>query len=147
MDEVIRALGNPQFALSTILARWHAPTATLAWINCGHPPGFIADPSGELTELEGAVHAPLGSVDGEREFNVGGVRLDAGERLVLVTDGVTEREVKAGGRFGVEGVRRAVRRAPAPTAAATAMAIQRAVTECWSEPLHDDATVVVLAID
>jgi serine phosphatase RsbU (regulator of sigma subunit) len=147
MDEVIRALGNPQFALSTILARWHAPTATLAWINCGHPPGFIADPSGELTELEGAVHAPLGSVDGEREFNVGGVRLDAGDRLVLVTDGVTEREVKGGGRFGVEGVRRAVRQAPALTAAATAMAIQRAVTECWTEPLHDDATVVVLAID
>jgi hypothetical protein len=31
--------------------------------------------------------------------------------------------------------------------AATAMAIQRTVTDCWSEPLQDDATVVVLAVE
>jgi hypothetical protein len=28
----------------------------------------------------------------------------------------------------------------------TAMAIQQAVTDCWREPLEDDATVVVLAV-
>jgi hypothetical protein len=33
------------------------------------------------------------------------------------------------------------------TAAATAMAIQQAVTSSWTEPLEDDATVVVLAVD
>ena len=64
MDEVIRALGNPQFTLTAILARWHAPTSRLTWINCGHPPGFIADPEGTLTELDGPVHAALGSAAG-----------------------------------------------------------------------------------
>jgi serine phosphatase RsbU (regulator of sigma subunit) len=147
MDDVIRGLGNPQFAVSSILARWHAPTATLAWINCGHPPGFIAAPSGELAELDGPVHGALGSVDGERDFDVRTVRLNPADRLVLVTDGIIEREVAGGGRFGAEGLRRAVRDTPALTAAATAMAIQQAVTRCWTEPLHDDATVVVLAID
>jgi serine phosphatase RsbU (regulator of sigma subunit) len=147
MDDVIRTLGNPRFALSAILARWHAPTATLAWLNCGHPPGFVASPSGELAELEGRVHGPLGSVDGTREFEMSTVRLEPADRLVLVTDGITEREVEGGGRFGVDGLRRAVRGAPALTAAATAMAIQQAVTSCWAEPLHDDATVVVLAVD
>ncbi len=146
MDDVIRTLGNPQFTLSAILARWHAPTATLAWINCGHPPGFIADPSGELTELEGPVHAPLGSVDGEREFTVTAIRLGPADRLVLVTDGVIDREVRDG-RFGVDGLHRAVREVPAQTAAATAMAVQQAVTRSWTEPLADDATVVVLAVD
>ena len=34
-----------------------------------------------------------------------------------------------------------------PTAAATAMAIQRAVTSAAAEPLQDDATLVVLAVD
>ena len=148
MDEVIRALGNPQFTLTAILARWHAPTSRLTWINCGHPPGFIADPEGTLTELDGPVHAALGSVaEGTREFEPTTVRLRSADRLVLITDGITGREVEGGGTFGVDGLRRAVRDAPAPTAAATAMAIQHAVTSCWSEPLADDATLVVLAVD
>ena len=148
MDEVIRALGNPQFTLTAILARWHAPTSRLTWINCGHPPGFIADPDGTLTELDGPVHAALGSVaEGMREFELTTVQLQSADRLVLITDGITERAVEGGGTFGVDGLRRAVRDAPAPTAAATAMAIQQAVTSCWTEPLADDATLVVLAID
>jgi hypothetical protein len=66
---------------------------------------------------------------------------------VLVTDGIMDRAVEGGGTFGVDGLRRAVRDAPAVTAAATAMAIQHAVTNCWTEPLQDDATLVVLAVD
>jgi serine phosphatase RsbU (regulator of sigma subunit) len=147
MDDVIRTLGNPQFTLTAILARWHAPTSTLTWLNCGHPPGFIADPDGTLTELEGPVHAPLGSEETTREFELTTLRLDSADRLVLVTDGVIGREIEGGGTFGVDGLRRAVRDAPAATAAATAMAIQQAVTSCWSEPLADDATAVVLAVD
>jgi serine phosphatase RsbU (regulator of sigma subunit) len=147
MDEVIRALANPQFTMTAILARWHAPTSTLAWINCGHPPGFVADPEGTLTDLDGPVHAPLGSVDGTREFEVTTARLESADRLVLVTDGVIGRQVEGGGTFGVDGLRRAVRAAPAATAAATAMAILQAVTSCWTEPLADDATLVVLAVD
>ena len=49
---------------------------------------------------------------------------------MLVTDGITERLVEGGGRFGVDGLRRAIQGADAPTAAATAMAIQHAVTSC-----------------
>ena len=49
--------------------------------------------------------------------------------------------------FGVAGLRRAVRSATAPTAAATAMAVQQAVRSAWAEPLEDDATLVVLAVD
>ena len=66
---------------------------------------------------------------------------------MLVTDGITERTLKSGGRFGIDGVRRAVQAADAPTAAATAMAIHRAVTECSTDSLQDDATLVVLAVD
>src|SRR3954447_9817650 len=70
----------------------------------------------------------------------------AGERLILVTGGITERRVEDGGRFGIDGIRRALERAESPTAAATALAIQDAVTKCWKEPLEDDATVVVMAV-
>src|SRR4051794_24762456 len=33
MDEVVRGLGGPEFFVTAVLARWHAPTATLTWIN------------------------------------------------------------------------------------------------------------------
>jgi stage II sporulation SpoE-like protein len=63
-----------------------------------------------------------------------------------VTDGITNRAMEGGGQFGVEGIRRAVADADNPTAAATAMAILQAVTDCWSQPLEDDGTVVVLCV-
>jgi serine phosphatase RsbU (regulator of sigma subunit)/DNA-binding phage protein len=147
MDEVIRALDNPNFAITAVLARWHAPTATLAWLNCGHPPPYVIDRDGALTELKAPWHPPLGAGEGPPEIEVSAVTLDSGERLVLVTDGITERTIEGGGQFGLDGLRRAVSAAEAPTAAATAMAIQHAVTSSWTEPLEDDATIVVLAVD
>jgi len=73
-------------------------------------------------------------------------RLQPGDRLILLTDGILERHTQDGSRFGVEGLQSALERVENATAAATAMAIQSAVTDCWSEPLEDDATVVVLAV-
>jgi serine phosphatase RsbU (regulator of sigma subunit) len=147
MDEVVRALGNPDFHVTAILARWQAATATLTWLNCGHPSGWVADPEGNLTELDGPRHPPMGTGDAPPEFEPTALRLHAADRVVLVTDGITDRVVEGGGRFGTDGLQRAVRDAAAPTAAATAMAIQHAVTSCWTEPLQDDATLVVLAVD
>lgn len=147
VDEVVRALHNPDFSVTAVLARWHAPTATLAWINCGHPPPFLAARDGSFAALEGPAHPPLGAGDAAPDIQVSAVSLETGDRLVLVTDGITERSTEGGGRFGIDGLRAAVAGAEAPTAAATAMAVQRAVTSCWSEPFEDDATLVVLAVD
>jgi serine phosphatase RsbU (regulator of sigma subunit) len=147
MDEVIRALDNPSFAVTAVLARWHAPTATLAWLNCGHAPAHVADPEGGFTQLEGPTHPALGAGQGPPSFETSVVTLESADRLVLVTDGITERMTADGGRFGIEGVRRAVQSAEAPTAAATAMAIHRAVTTCATDELQDDATLIVLAVD
>ena len=73
-------------------------------------------------------------------------RLHSGERVVLVTDGITGRHLEGGGTFGLDGLRNAIENAAAPTAACTAMAIQQAVTDSWREPLEDDGTVVVMAV-
>jgi hypothetical protein len=43
----------------------------------------------------------------------------------------------------VDGIRRAIDALENATAAATALAILQAVTDCWREPLEDDGTVVV----
>ena len=54
------------------------------------------------------------------------------------------RRTEGGGDFGIDGIRRAVVELETPSAAATAMAILQAVTDCWREPLEGDGTVVVL---
>jgi serine phosphatase RsbU (regulator of sigma subunit) len=82
----------------------------------------------------------------EPRFKVSERRLRSGERIVLVTNGITGRHLEGGGTFGLDGLRNAIENAAAPTAACTAMAIQQAVTDCWREPLEDDGTVVVMAV-
>lgn len=148
MDETVRALGNRDFFVTALVARWRAPTGELTWINCGHPNAFVADSTGSLGELEGPVHRPLGVAAERGSFAETTRRLASGERLVLVTDGITDRKVEGGGRFGADGIRKALARlGNDATAAASAMAILQAVSDCWREPLEDDGTVVVLRVD
>jgi serine phosphatase RsbU (regulator of sigma subunit) len=146
VHETVRRLDNEDFYVTAIFARWRAATATLTWANCGHPPAYLVDQDGSLNELEGPGHPPLG-VGEAPKFRLGKRQLHSGERLILVTDGIIDRQVEGGGTFGVDGVRQALERAESTTAASTAMAIQQAVTDCWREPLQDDATVVVMAIE
>lgn len=146
MDETVRNLANPDFFVTALVARWRAATSTLTWVNCGHPHAYLVDLEGNVSELEGPPHPPLGSGKGEASFSSTERRLQRDERLILVTDGITERRVEGGGRFGIDGLRRAIDAVENPTAAATAMAILQAVTDCWREPLEDDGTVVVLCV-
>jgi serine phosphatase RsbU (regulator of sigma subunit) len=147
VDETIRRLDNPDFYITALLARWRAATATLTWVNCGHPNAYIVDGDGELAELEATQQRPLGTGRDVIKFTPTSRQLHPGERLILLTDGVIGRRMEGGGEFGVEGLTAAVQRADNPTAASTAMAIQQGVTDCWREPLEDDATVVVMAVD
>jgi serine phosphatase RsbU (regulator of sigma subunit) len=146
MHQTVCILGNPDFHVTALVARWRAPTKTLTWVNCGHPHAYLVDADGTVNELEGPDHPPLGTGDEERSFETSERELASDQRLILVTDGITERRTEDGGNFGVEGIRHAVASVETPTAAATAMAILQAVTHCWTEPLQDDGTVVVLCI-
>jgi serine phosphatase RsbU (regulator of sigma subunit) len=146
MHQTVRRLGNPDFYVSALVARWRAATRSLTWVNCAHPPAYVADADGNLTELESPPHPALGAGEREPTFTVAHRELQSGERVILVTDGITQRRTEGGGRFGVEGIARALERVEYPTAAATAMAVLQAVTDCWREPLEDDGTVAVLAI-
>jgi serine phosphatase RsbU (regulator of sigma subunit) len=146
MHETVRRLDHPDFYVTALIARWHAATGTLKWVNCGHPPAYLVDIEGNLSELESRHYSPLGTEEKAPAFQPTERRLHAGERLVLVTNGILDRRTEDGGTFGIDGLKRALDRAENPTAACTAMAIQRTLIESWREPLDDDATVVVMAI-
>ena len=147
VHDTVRRLDNDDFYVTAIFARWRAVTATLTWANCGHPPVYLVDADGNLNELEAPQHPALGTKGKASRFKLTKRQLGSGERLILVTDGIIERQMEGGGTFGVDGIKHALERTDSTTAASTAMAIQQAVTECWREPLQDDATVVVMAVD
>jgi serine phosphatase RsbU (regulator of sigma subunit) len=74
-------------------------------------------------------------------------RLHRGERLVLYSDGISERPLGDGRPFGLEGIRAAVAGLDeGASAARTARAIQQATLAASSRPLEDDAAIVVLAV-
>ena len=65
VHETVRHLGNREFHITALMARWRAPTATLTWINCGHPPAYLVNTEGNLRQLEGPEHPPLGAQDSD----------------------------------------------------------------------------------
>jgi serine phosphatase RsbU (regulator of sigma subunit) len=132
-------------AIPAVIARWHAPSSTVAWVRCGPAHGFVAGANGTLTALEGPEHPALGEGATELEVQPRLVRLGQGDRLLLVSDGVMNRRAPGGARFGAEGLQAAVVAADPATAGGTVIAIRRALAAASRKLLADDATVVVLA--
>ena len=98
-------------------------------------------------ELTGPDHHALGrGRRRKRTFKTTQRQLHPGERVLLVTDGVTDRRTDTG-VFGIDGIQAAIDGAGSPTAPATAMAVLQAVSESWAEPLEDDGTAVVLCVN
>ena len=145
MHEVIEEMGDEAFFVTAVVARWHAPSATFSWINCGHPPPLLAAPDGAVEELAGQSHYPLGLFEAE-ELKPAEHRLRAGDRVILYSDGIRMRRVGGGEWFGLEGIERAVSAVEQPSAVTTARAIQEAVVDASAVPMRDDATLLVLAV-
>jgi serine phosphatase RsbU (regulator of sigma subunit) len=107
---------------------------------------MMVDMEGSLSTLDGPIHASLGTPGDQPTFQLTERQMAPDERLILVTDGITERRTEIGGQFGLDGIRGAIEGVESPTAAATAMAILQAVSDCCRDPLEDDGTVVVLGV-
>ncbi len=148
MHESIGAVGIRFSYVTAILAVWDAPTRRLRWINCGHPRPLVLDPEGDVLELVDGVVPPLGLLEDGRELQVVERILPVGARLVLYSDGLSERPLAGRGElFGREGIIRTLRECRHATAAGTVRVLQDAVLGASSDPLRDDATLLVLALD
>lgn len=146
MNVVVGQIGAPDFTATGIVAHWHAPTSALRWVNCAHPAPLLVGADGTVEQLKGAEHPPFGRPGAEHEPRTERRVLRAGERLILLTDGVSERRTASGRPFGTEGIRGALSAARGPSAAATTRAIQRAVVDASPRPIEDDAAVLVFAV-
>jgi serine phosphatase RsbU (regulator of sigma subunit) len=140
-------LGGPYQFVTAVFAVWHPASRTLAWINCGHPPPLLIDPDGAITPLEGDGTYPLGLFRRQRTFRRTERDVEPGHRLLLYSDGVTERRDNARNQFGTENISRTLRACAHATVAGTVRALQDAVLEFSSRPLRDDATILLVGTD
>ena len=144
MHQTLREMPGPRAEMTALATRWDPATRELVVANCGHVPPVILRGDGDV-ELVQVPPAPgLGGRSSpnpaERKTMLG-----TGDRLVLVSDGVTDcGDGKA--CLGIEGTIAAALRSERETAADTVRHIHRAVLAI-SERLTDDATAVCLSVE
>jgi serine phosphatase RsbU (regulator of sigma subunit) len=143
-DEALIRLDMQRY-LTAVLGAWDAVEYRLRWINCGHPTPLLLHADGRLEELDGERTYPLGVRFTERVFPVLSAVVKPRDRLLLYSDGVTERRTDDGGRIGEDGLRAIVSELGSRSAAMTVRGLQDAVLAVSSAPLHDDATLLVMA--
>jgi serine phosphatase RsbU (regulator of sigma subunit) len=107
----------------------------------GHPPPLLVD-GDEVTEV-GQAGPVLGAFEEEKEgWALVATAVEAGQQLVVVTDGVTE-SMGAGERFGEERLRAQL--VPVSSPAIVAQRIEGALHEFAGGTLEDDAAILALA--
>ncbi|MGH9483040.1 MAG: SpoIIE family protein phosphatase [Terriglobales bacterium] len=110
------------------------PDGELEYVNCGHLPPLVAGAAGVRALAEG--NMPVGLIP-TAEFASARARLAPGDRLVLVTDGVTEAANLAEEMFGDTRLEACLRRGLA--AAAIAAEVR---SFCQGAALTDDLTLI-----
>jgi phosphoserine phosphatase RsbU/P len=118
---------------------------TLTWTNAGHcPPWWIHSPR-SLIRLE-TLTPPVGllpTIDAAERTE----RLAPGDRLVVVSDGITESRDRAGAEFGDRRVAQTVWNTGGPSASHVCTALLDEVREFSRGcPQHDDRTVVAAVL-
>ena len=125
-------VGGQKYA-TLVIARLR-PDGELELINCGHVPPLIVS-NGKIHTVE-AGNLPVGLI-ANASFTATSIKLQPGDRLTVVTDGVTEAEDATGEFFGTDRLEKC-----SPEGFA---AIEQAVTEFrGSTPLSDDCTITEL---
>ena len=85
------ATTSPEDRFVTVLAVVIDPTTrTLAYVRCGHLPGFVMNAAGEVTLTLELGDLPLGVLPDVEYHQSEPYQLQAGDMLVLLTDGILE---------------------------------------------------------
>lgn len=146
-DRVIaEEFGESRFA-TALLCELDTATGQFDWIPCGHPPPLLIRDGRVVKQLLREPRLPLGLAEdrvyGEPPYTE---RLQAGDRLLLYTDGIVEARSPDGREFGLARLGDFVIRHSAEglSASETLRRLIHAILDYQREPLRDDATVLLV---
>jgi serine phosphatase RsbU (regulator of sigma subunit) len=131
---------------SLFLANLDAATGLLTYCSAGHPPAFLLRVSGELESLvDGGLL--LGVLE-DAKYCRGQVHLDAGDSLLIFSDGILESQNAAGEEFGYDRLKAQFAEAHSGSADAILFSVLGAVQDFATiRPLMDDMTLAVIRRD
>jgi sigma-B regulation protein RsbU (phosphoserine phosphatase) len=138
--------GEPRHYCTVLVAtvRSTASGFELTLAAAGHPPALLLRADGTTEELSAAGGPPVGW-HAEATFTPATAQLEAGDAVVLYTDGLSEART-GGGQLGVDGIRAALAGTNADGAAGHARELAAALRADGVE-VRDDAAALVLAVD
>jgi phosphoserine phosphatase RsbU/P len=123
-------------------------TRSMVYSSAGHVPGFVLNAAGAVKRTLPSIDVPLGLFPDHEFRSSRPMRLEAGDMLVLLTDGIVEAERPDQTPFGAERALdfiRAHRTEPAERIVAGLHGAVRAFSE--ELPQADDITAVICKID
>jgi sigma-B regulation protein RsbU (phosphoserine phosphatase) len=110
---------------TALIAEYELATRRMNYVNAGHNPPILRRADGALEKLEEG-GLPLG-IEMEAKFDTGTIQLEAGDALILYTDGVVEAFNAQGEDFGNERWLAAIRNLPEISAEETLGTLMRHV--------------------
>jgi sigma-B regulation protein RsbU (phosphoserine phosphatase) len=142
-NRLICADSTNNMFVTLFYAQLDPATGELVYVNAGHnPPMLLRAASGEMVELK-RTGLPLGWFE-TTPYDQRSAQLEAGDLILLYTDGVTDALDEQGNEFGLDRVRQMVVEHRNASAAELASALDRAVVDfAGAAARFDDITVVV----
>jgi PAS domain S-box-containing protein len=143
---VLQGLGTSVFFFTAAAARFDRGARRLEFAGAGHPPAMIVHP-GETPQLVESRSAVLGllkdAVDAEAATEIS---LEAGDRVLIYTDGFTESFNAQRDMLGVEGLSEIVRETSKLPLPHMRQEIVDRVAAWRSGPADDDMSLVVVEV-
>jgi phosphoserine phosphatase RsbU/P len=131
--------------VTLLLATLDAANGQLAYVRAGHPHPFLQRASGAIERLRVLGGPPLGLVE-NAAYSSAGVDLYPGDRLLTVTDGITEAADRAGAQFGEARVEEFLATVRSDEAAPLSRLIAAIRTFEAGQPPSDDIASLLLSI-
>ncbi len=142
MHQTLREMPGPRAEMTALIAHWDSTSHLLRICNCGHVAPLVLRAAGGEERVEFARSHGLGGRSAPKPAEHKS-RLEPGDRLVLVSDGVLGHAAGQAG-LGEDGLSAATIAAASGSASETVREIHSAVLEASGGQLADDATAVCL---
>lgn len=146
-DVLVEDLEDSGRFVTSLLVRLDPATGQLAFANAGHPSGYVLGQGGALRERLSRRGPPLGVEPQTAYTESAPLELNAGDLVLLTTDGVEEAESPDGEVFGEVRLLEVAREHRGRSAPEIIAAIRAAVAEfTGGEAQQDDITLVVAKV-
>ena len=133
--------------VTLMLLRFDPRLRTIECVSAGHPAAYVLDAAGKTKAVLESTAPPLGILPDVAFRRSAPVQLDAGDAVLLMTDGLVEAQSPDGEMFGEQRVREIFAAACRQSPQEIIARLHAAVCEfSGTSELRDDVTAVVLKV-